>query len=99
MIDKVKIGAFDYEIKVLPEIWDVEGEYYGMAEYGLLQIKLSEKEAKEIRVQTLLHEVIHVIMHQAGFREHNEAVIEAMSYGLIAVLRENPAFVDDLLDK
>lgn len=99
MINSVHIGEYDYEVKLQPEIKHDDTEYLGWVDYGTTVIDLSLAEHEQLRSQTLVHEIIHVIMHQAGFSDHSEAVIEALSHGLIQVIRENPELIEFIKQK
>jgi hypothetical protein len=50
-----------------------------------------------VRTQILWHEAIHVLLHQAGQREHEEALVDLMAYGIMQVLRDNPDLVKETL--
>lgn len=39
---------------------------------------------------SIWHEVLHAILAHAGYREHPEDLIEALSYGIVGVLNDNP---------
>ena len=95
MLDKVHIGEYDYTIEETERIFASDGEFAsGLVTYADALIQLSKEEHPQFRSQTLLHEILHVILNQAGFEDHSEAVIEALSYGLIQVIRENPQLIE-----
>lgn len=51
---------------------------------------------------TLLHEVLHAILHQQGYNnqyKEEERYVRPLATGLITVLRENPTLVKYLTEK
>lgn len=89
MIEQLKVGAINYTV-VLEEAELDGSKCSGLVDYDQTRISVSPDQSIQMQPQTLIHEIIHVIMHQAGFTEHNESVIEALSYGWLQVLRDNP---------
>lgn len=95
MLDNIKIGAFNY--KVVLEESELDGDACdGLMDYAQAKISISNKQDDQIKVQTLLHEILHGIMHQAGYIDHDEGVINTLSYGLIQVIRDNPELYTEI---
>ncbi len=46
------------------------------------------------KIATLWHEMFHAILHNAGHREHPEGILDALSFGVIEILRDNPAMIE-----
>src|SRR5574337_721701 len=88
MINSVKVGPLTYQIREVDHIEDQK--YAGMIYYTENLIEINKTTAEQHKPITVIHEIIHAIMHQAGYQEHDESVIEALSYGLLQTLRENP---------
>jgi hypothetical protein len=94
MIKKVKIGATDYQVKILPTDKDNQ---YGACVYSHQIIYLSPNQLHQSASDTLLHEVLHAIWHEAGI-EHNEIIVEEtvvrnVSTWLRIVFTDNPELV------
>lgn len=94
MITSIKVGAVDYEVKILPTKTD---QQYGACVYNHQVIYLSPNMKHQVASDTLLHEVLHAIWHEAGI-EHSEIVIEetivrTLSTWLRIVFRDNPDLV------
>lgn len=99
MIKKIKIGPVDYAIKMLPK--DTTDQY-GACVYDHQIIYLSPNQLHQGASDTLLHEVLHAIWHEAGI-EHNEIIVEetvvrTLSTWLRIIFRDNPALVKFIVD-
>lgn len=99
MITKVKIGPVDYEIKIFPE--RIKNQY-GACVYAHQIIYLSQDMKHQVASDTLLHEVLHAIWHEAGI-EHNEILIEETVVRNVAtwlrmVFVDNPQLVKFILN-
>jgi len=99
MIKKIKIGPVDYSVKMLPE--DIVDQY-GACVFEHQTIYLSPNQMHQGASDTLLHEILHAIWHEAGV-EHNEVLVEetvvrTLSTWLRIVFRDNPATVKFILD-
>lgn len=94
-MDRVKIGAISYRIEEVLKLNGINSEGTGMAWLnGRVQCQdaLIELEAElpdDVKRVALLHEAMHAILEQAGI-EHSEQVIIALSYGMVALLNDNP---------
>ncbi len=95
MIDQVKIGAMTYRVVLKPDE-DMIGSNDGKAVrldgsivYSSLTISINQSTAPEKRVEIVLHEAIHGILKHAA-QEAPEAVVQALGYGLLALIRDNP---------
>lgn len=92
--ETVKIGLFTYTIEGnddrMPE--SDTGYRVGEIDYERLRIRLKNTLSDQVKIQTLWHEIIHGILNNAGNPDKSQAetVIDAISVGLIQVLRDNP---------
>lgn len=85
-IKSIRIGPIDYKVHETCDIND-DG-LFDMAD----QVILIQKRLKpQLKRQTLWHEILHGIMYQAGIKEHNERMVDAVAYGIVAALRDNPS--------
>lgn len=94
---RVHIGAFSYKITAEKYLPDIKGCTYtemGDVRYGLDQDHDHKRE-------TVLHELLHVMIDQTADRsrskEDNEATVASLSPLLFQTLRDNPKLVDFLL--
>lgn len=90
-MDSIKIGGITYAIK-REEIECNNGIQFGEIDYGKTQITINDvKVVRQKQDQTLMHEMIHAIMHEAGLDELNndETVVNQLGIVLYQVLKEN----------
>ena len=90
----VQIGPIVYRVAKVKELADVPGPLHGDINHGRCRIRISAEDDAQRQHQTLWHEVIHGILHGAGIRDdHDEQQIEALSHGIVQVLRDNPHLI------
>ena len=99
MIDNVKIGAMTYTVVERREDAMIAGNKDGKAIYlnghitfHDLLIKVKDDCAPDMKRAVVLHEVVHGILENAG-QNAPEEVVEALGYGLLALIRDNPDLV------
>lgn len=93
MIDKVKIGAITYDIVRDATLGDTG--YSGQIRFHRCQIVIGGDIHPVAAQQILWHEIIHGIFHNAGIIEQPESLMEAISYGVMQVLTDNPGIVNE----
>lgn len=93
MIDKVKIGAITYDITRDATLADTG--YSGQIRFHRCQIAIGGDMHPAAAQQVLWHEIIHGIMQQAGINKQPESLVDAISYGVLQVLRDNPGIVNE----
>lgn len=94
MIKKIKVGAVDYQVKILPPDKDAQ---YGACVYSHQIIYLSPNQLNQSASDTILHEVLHAIWHESGI-EHNDIIVEetvvrTLATWLRIVFTDNPELV------
>ncbi len=93
-IDKVKIGGIVFDVVRVHELKHPTDNRRldGHIIYGKCKIDLDDDMAPQAELQTIWHEIIHGILVQAGCSEtaDKEDVVDAMAYGIMAVLYDNP---------
>ena len=106
---KIKIGGHDYAVKHMRDPHFFGEAVMGLFKSNEQEIILSNKwlEKKPTReAEVLLHEVMHGIVHHTGMLEViddrkqrdslEEHIVSVMANGVIAVLKDNPAFLNYL---
>tara|TARA_R100000234_G_scaffold33593_1_gene19747 strand:- start:344 stop:637 length:294 start_codon:yes stop_codon:yes gene_type:complete len=79
---KLNIGGHNYNIECLDlQHEDSSKELYGRHLVRNSEILINNKINKERQEETLIHEIIHAILVNAG-HEHDEGIIDALSNGL-----------------
>lgn len=83
----------------------------GLWQGDMAQIMIAKHQGIENKRETLLHETLHAIMTQMGLKAmldrckdpagacDHERIVEGLSVGLMAVLRDNPKLVAYILDE
>jgi len=98
--EHVKIGPFRYNIT------DIHGEVadgrfvHGEATYHKTLIKVDANSSKQGAMQTLMHEIIHTIRYQSAIQptENEEYVCDALAFGIIQVIKDNPELVKEIVE-
>lgn len=95
MIDNIKVGAIDYEVecKEVLEHNDETG-YYGLCHHGQPKIEVSTRYSLQRQHQTLVHELLHAILHEAGLThelddDEEEELANRIGLVLYQVLKDN----------
>ena len=96
----VKIGGTIYEIKNNPYSFDddkttVMGDIDQVA--AKIKINLDHHIAKVRKQQSLIHEILHGMLFEAGYEEIDEQLIKRLSMVMYQVVKEND--LADLLDQ
>ena len=86
--------VFEDEPKMTPE-----GDYSAYTDNENLKLVIKRTLAKGKMEVTILHEVLHAILIQAGLNldeaddSHFEQIIEVLSHSLLALIKNNPNFI------
>lgn len=95
--DKIKIGSMEYEvIKTDKPILLNDQACNGVIDYENLFIEISTNRATQKQEETLMHEVLHGIIHERNLiLEDEEMIVEEISKGLYQVIKDNPDIFTD----
>ena len=103
----LKIGAHELSVSVRKELWTLPKSHvdsatelgkkphaFGYFDPSTLEIALSSELADSIALETLLHEILHVLVEMTGCREslklgREENVVQALGNGLAGALIDN----------
>lgn len=96
-ITAVKVGGILYEVETIFNLYDGKDELDGWICYDESKIKLEAKLSNQLRRVVLWHEIIHAILTHAGYTKHSEQMIEALSHGIVMVLRDNPQLKEGIM--
>lgn len=90
--ETVRIGSIDYKIELVdtPIILDYK-QCNGIIDYTQSKIILDSNTLEQQQLElTLLHEIVHGMLHDRGLEEQdNEQLVEALSYALHQLIRDN----------
>jgi Zn-dependent peptidase ImmA (M78 family) len=87
---KVKISGIDYDIKIAEPKSVENGVLMGEITYHEATIYINEEQNDQLKVATLLHEIVHGILYHMGSEMNdNEKFVEGFASGLHQVFRDN----------
>lgn len=74
----------------------VLGEVY----YGTTEILIEDEQCEAMQHQTLMHEIIHVILEQSGHANNTpEDTVVALGYGVTALIQNNAELIDCIMGR
>jgi hypothetical protein len=90
----VVIGPIRYAVRRVRRLFADDGtKLLGQIDYTACRIDLEAQAHPQTQRATLIHEILHGILTNAGERDHDERLIDLLSYGLLDVLTANPELV------
>jgi hypothetical protein len=92
----VKIGTIDYAIRENPR-YKAEN-LIGQIMYYESAIEIQTDLAPGMVQIGLWHEMLHGLLLQGGFREHDERLLDVLAYGIVRLLQDNP-FLNQFTEK
>jgi hypothetical protein len=96
--EKLKIGYRDFRLSFIKQVDG--GENLGCCDVHAGRIRVQKKQSSVDLANTTLHEILHAIWHHQGLTfsaKTEERVVNALSNGLTAFIRDNPKFILRLL--
>ena len=97
MANTVRVGPIYNTILECPEI--LGENYAGQVNHNLSVIKLCPMIDRQCRMNTLLHEIVHAIIHVSGTRDEEltkERVADLMAFGFMSLVRDNPGLIREI---
>lgn len=91
-MEVVRVGGMDYRI-IIQEYFkssDDDRNLWGLCDYEQQLIYIRESLSNQKKKQVLVHELTHAILHEAGYKEQDEELVERFSLVLHQVLKDNP---------
>lgn len=86
--DKIKIGGLVYSVEQTENI-TFGHEYGGEIHFKDLKINIRPTSRRR-REACFLHEVMHAIFDNLGYKDHDEKELDALSNALYALIVDNP---------
>lgn len=92
---QIQIGPIAYQIVDVDELYGPDGRRCGECDAGKARIRIDTEIDPQVREVTIWHEVFHAILFGAGIPcdQHDERQIDALAYGLVQVMHDNPTIV------
>lgn len=88
--DQVLIGPFCYSINKMHIPADDDVQPQATVNYLEQNIMLHNKLAASGQLPGVWHEVLHILLANAGIMEHPEQVITILANGIVSALFDNP---------
>lgn len=86
---RVKIIAHDYEVQQLPD--ELMHENMGFCNSVTQQIHVGLGLSATQEAETLVHEILHAVFYHLSLKGNaEEQIVNGLSLGFVAVLRDNP---------
>lgn len=57
------------------------------------EIRIANDQSEDVKLVTMWHEILHGILNNAGQSDQPEALIEAISFGIVQLIRDNPKLI------
>jgi len=92
---KIKIGGVYYTVEEQENLINID-DAWGRVDYFNSHIRVDKSLSHDRKEQSLIHEVLHAIFLESGYKEQDEDMINRVSIVLHQVLKDNPRL---LLDK
>ncbi|WP_243356911.1 hypothetical protein [Bacillus litorisediminis] len=88
--NKVKVAGIEYET-VYKDFIEINGDrnYQGSCDYLNTQIDILQDLSETKKEQVFVHELIHAVFHEAGFKEQDEDMVNRLGIVLYQVLKDN----------
>ena len=88
---KIKVGGIFYKVIYKRNLKDDSTDVWGYVDYAQTKIYIEKKLSKQKQNQTLTHEVLHAIFHEAGLDNiaNDEKIILPLGYVLYQFEKEN----------
>lgn len=93
-VDSVRVGAVEYAVEERPFAEMGDDGLEGKCSYWLGRISVADGSPAPIQAQTLVHEIVHALVHDSGYGfdspESEERFVSAFSPRLTAFFADNP---------
>lgn len=91
-MNSLKVGPIIYPIEYIADLKNGDVELDGWVQYNPTVIQLEAGVCKQRELTCLWHEALHAILTQSGRSNHDHNMLDALSYGIIGVLKDNEWF-------
>lgn len=78
---------------------DLQSEIFGDTRYKPASIRICESMAEDEAKVTLVHEIIHAILHERGFDQESddESMVDGLAHALRMLAKQNPELIREVL--
>lgn len=88
--DKIKIGGKIYAVEQTENLRLGALNCTGECDYENLKIRLVPYTCEGKKQADFIHEVVHAIADNLGYKQQDEQAVEAFAQALYAVIKDNP---------
>ncbi len=90
--NKIKVCGMTYILKIQEHFkaYDDDRNLWGYCDYEKQTIYIRESLSEQKKKQVLIHELTHAILHEAGYKEQDEDLVNRFSIILHQVVIDNP---------
>lgn len=83
--------GINFKISVIDNLFDGQSKVLGYSDYANSEIKLESNQDKQNKMQTLVHEITHIILWNTGYDDlnDNEQLVVAFGNILYQVIKDN----------
>ncbi len=91
MLKKVRIGGLFYKVSEVSDLGHSERSpgMLGRIDYHHLTLKLEKDVHNDMKHQTFVHELMHGILVESGYEDHEEEMANRIGKVLYQVLQDN----------
>lgn len=87
----VKVGGILYAVEQVHGLHHDEDKLSGSIGYNECVIRVEATDDVQAKSQTVWHEALHAIFHQAGREVKDHTVFDLLAYGVMQLLADNGA--------
>jgi hypothetical protein len=80
----VKVGPLVYTVQHAPI------SEMGICDYEKQTITIREGITPEVARCVLWHEIVHAMLYQLGYTDHDEKLVDGLAHSIVSVLIDNP---------
>lgn len=97
---KIKIGGIFYQVKSEMNLEDANQSVWGVTQYEDSLIKVREGMSNQKYYQTLIHESLHAMLHEAGIDSlaNDESLVTPLGNMLYQFITDNPRMITKIID-
>lgn len=91
-MELLKVGGMTYKVIIQEHFkaYDDDRNLWGYCDYEQQIIYIRESLSQQKKKQVLVHELTHAILHEVGYKEQDEDLVNRFSKGLHQFLKDNP---------
>jgi hypothetical protein len=90
LLDEVKVAGIEYSVEE-KEVVIIEDckSYAGLCNYKDARIEILKDMSPGRKEETLVHEILHAALFEAGYKDHDEELVGRVSKVLYQILKDN----------